>query len=464
MIRYHALALALAMGLSPTLAHAQDSAAIAREHSAQGRTGDAIAAMRAHLAANPGDASARKDLARYLTWVGDYAAAQDSLDALAADDADAATLRANLLAWAGRIDAARELNRVPEARDESAVLPVYTQALIERQGMQVDPAWPWVQRFEGLRPDSKDAKDLRRGTRVLDADFITLPWSFGEDSIDMQHEQRSLRAQFASSDDWRWGVEGGEGIHRSPLLSAFAPVSGGREARHRWAMLTAQFTPDDTHRLRLQLGRSNLRGGDEASIGSLRWDWRVSDDWRFAAQADRARVDVSPRSLSLGLLRNQALLEARYTPDLRWTFDGSFSRQSLSDGNDRDEWVIAGRRAVLRRERVQLDLGVATQWLSFDADPGNGYYAPQRYRRLSLTAHAYFPISDDIGIATQAGVGIQRDENFSDWESANDLSVEAVFGIFSDWELRLRGAYSDRAQPAGVYEARTWGLQLTRRF
>jgi hypothetical protein len=59
---------------------------------------------------------------------------------------------------------------------------------------------------------------------------------------------------------------------------------------------------------------------------------------------------------------------------------------------------------------------------------------------------------------------MQRDESFSSWKSANDVSVELIAGIFSDWELRISAGYSDRAQQAGLYDANSFGVQIKRRF
>jgi hypothetical protein len=67
-------------------------------------------------------------------------------------------------------------------------------------------------------------------------------------------------------------------------------------------------------------------------------------------------------------------------------------------------------------------------------------------------------------LAARVGLGIQRDEDFDNWESANDFSLEYTAGILSDWEFKAFAGYSDRAQPAGLYDTNVVGVQLKRRF
>jgi hypothetical protein len=153
-----------------------------------------------------------------------------------------------------------------------------------------------------------------------------------------------------------------------------------------------------------------------------------------------------------------------WTPDLRWTGDLVVRHEDYADGNESIEWTAAMRRAVLRNPGLMLDLGAMVQHLSHDENLGNGYYAPDRYRRYGLTANAYFGVSDDVGLSLQGGLGRQRDETFTSWRRANDISAALVFGIHSPWQFLIHGGYSERVQMSGAYEGYSWGMALTRRF
>ena len=83
----------------------------ARARMGQGDARGALQMMREHVANHPDDRDARLDLVRYLTWNGDFAAAEA---VLLADPATAASdegreVHASLLAWAGRLEQAQAL-------------------------------------------------------------------------------------------------------------------------------------------------------------------------------------------------------------------------------------------------------------------------------------------------------------------------------------------------------------------
>ena len=453
-----ALACALAM---PALA--QDLALTAHEAAARGDLAAAITRMQAHIQAQPGDSAARKDLARYYLWTGDYAEADALLSPMAGTDAEAKSLLANTSAWAGKVDRALALNAEALAEQTPNFLAQFTQAVALRQTAQAGRAWPYVEAAERMQPEGKDVKDLRRGTYVRTASDITLQWGLLDDSDDIRAERFALSANIRMDDDWYLLGGWSHTDYRAPIGGGYEPISGGDSIADRQFWLGAAFTPAADTRITMAVGRSDSKAGDETT-GLLRVDQRASDDFSFSVGFDRNRLGISPRSVSLGLMRDQWWLQARYTPGYHWTFDAAASFDDINDGNRRSDWQFAARRAILRNQTVQLDLGAEVQWLGFNNNPGNGYYAPDNYRRAALTASAYFPIGDDAGFYARAGVGMQRDESFSSWKSANDISVEWVTGIFSDWELRIQAGYSDRAQQTGLYDANRFGVQIKRRF
>ena len=159
-------ALALALGALLALpAAAQDRSQEARAASARGDTAAAISFMREHLAEHPDDAAAKKDLARYYIWSGAYIEADALLAPMADGDAEARALLAYNAAWAGRIDRALALNADGLTRDAGDFQANYTQAIALRQTARAYAAWPHVETVERLKPGSRDATDLRRGTR-----------------------------------------------------------------------------------------------------------------------------------------------------------------------------------------------------------------------------------------------------------------------------------------------------------
>lgn len=468
MAQVKALAWIIAVALAlPAVGFAQEAPLDAQARARMGE-GDATAAirlMREHVATHADDQAAVLDLARYLTWNGDYAAAMRVLDAnpQARDSADGQQVRAMLLAWAGRVDAARAANAPLLQQAPEAMLPNYTEAIALRQTAQPRAALPYVDAVEQAKPGSRDATDLARATRIRTDSFVALDVQHGTDSDDLARWTPTLRAEIAQGDALRYTAELGRWRYSAPSSSPFVGVDGQRSLAENRGLVGVRYAPSLRTTLGAAVGVSSL-DGDGETLWRLSLDERASDSWRFGVVADHERFAASPRALSLGVDRTGLAGNVHWTPDLLWTGDLWLRRDHYGDGNDSLAVNAALRRAVVRAPRFLLDLGGAVEHQHYDENPGDGYYAPDNYRRFAATANAYASLGDNSGLSVQLGLGRQRDENFASWRRANDIAVALVFGIYSPWQLSLNAAYSERVQMTGAYEGRSWGMTLTRRF
>ncbi|MGH8104951.1 MAG: tetratricopeptide repeat protein [Arenimonas sp.] len=457
----------IALSLWATQAQAQSESldSQARTRMSQGDSRGALSLMLQHVEAMPNDDAARLDLVRYLTWAGKYARAEKILlvsPALAATE-EGRELHANLLAWGGRWQSANEINATLLQTDPENFMANFNQAIILRQTAKPGLALPYVDKVNAMSPGSKDAHDLTRGTKVRTDSFIAFDWQQFDDSIDIESSQPRLLGSFVLNDEWRLTAEVGRNEIQTPLFSPFGPISGGRSVHENRVLVGARFAPTEQLEFNFALGQSHIPN-DSTELWRVGVDYHASDSWSWMANADHDRVMISPRSASLEITRDAFELRTRFTPNMNWTGNASIRFDNYSDGNDRDELNLSVSRAVVRNSGFMLDLGAAWQHMHYDFDPGNGYYAPDNYRRYSITASSYIGLTEDVGVLVQGGLGRQRDENFTSWRSANDISAELVVGIFSPWELRVRTAYSERVQNVGSYDGNSWGFTLTRRF
>lgn len=458
----------IALALSASQVQAQQADSLdtqARTRMSQGDSQGALELMQQHVDAMPNDDGARLDLVRYLTWAGKYARAEKNLlasPALAATE-EGRTLHANLLAWGGRWQSAKAINDVLLNDSPEDFMANFNQAIILRQSAQPNTATPFVDKVNALQPDTKDARDLARGTKVRTDSFVSFDWQLFDDSINIKSTQPRLLASVVLNDEWRITAEAGRNDLSAPLFSPYAPIYGGRSVDEKRALVGVRFAPNEKTTFGFAIGQSSIPN-DSAGLWRASVDFNASDSWFWAAHADHDRVMISPRTASLEITRDAFELRTRFTPDMNWTANASLRFENYSDSNNRDELNLSLSRAIVRKSGFMLDLGGAVQHLHYDFDPGNGYYAPNNYRRYSITASSYIGISENVGLAIQGGLGRQRDENFTAWRSANDLGAELIVGIFSPWELRVRAAYSERVQNVGAYDGSSVGFTLTRRF
>lgn len=440
---------------------------IARQHAWRGELDAAIEWMDRYLVSHPDDRAAQLDRARFLAWRGDYPAAIAALDGIEAAhgrDAESEMLRARVLAWAGRHHEALALNTpLLAAQPDDAGLN-FNQALALRQTMIPALARPHVYKVQAARPDAPETRDLVRSTNVILASKAGVRIDVTEDSDDIRHLGYGAYGELVLSDRLRLLLDLGERRVKAPVLGPFAPDGGGNEVRERRGRVGLRYALDEDHALTVRVGSSDLDRAGNTGLFSLAFEGLPSDTFSYLVGVERDRVAASPKSLSRGIAREGAVAEARFTPNLRDTVDVALRYDDYSDDNDRTHLGVAWRRAMLRSERVMVDLGLAGEWLHFDRDPGNGYYAPDNYRRLSLIGGAYWPIGEDNGLSLQLGLGAQRDESFDSWKRAGDIAVEYTHGIHADWQLKLRAGYSERVQGTGAFEGASLGLTVERRF
>lgn len=443
-------------------------AATARSKAWQGDLSAAIRTMRTYLAAHPDDKDARLDLARFLAWRGDYPAAADVLSdyrqRFGSSDNEQALL-ARVYAWAGwRHHALAANTPLLEAAPDNYERN-YTQALATLASAIPRAALPYTAAAERLQPGTKETADLRRVTDARTASFVELPFVHSWDSQGISIDHAQALFDFGLRDATTLLLDASGNRYRARAGSAFTAADGSDEVNETRLRAGVRQALNADYAIEGWVGVSHFdTGGGNTGIGSVALFAQPSDTWRWQAQLERDRVGVSPLAASLGLSRNGGVIEGWWTPDLRWTLDAYARHDNYSDNNQRDEAAFALRRATVRNGWLNLDLGVAGQWFGFEHRLNDGYYSPTSYRRFALTAAAYFSLSERVGLQIQAALGRQRDETFSGWRRANDISGNLVIGIDSPWQLSLHTGYSQRILESGAYAGHTWGATLTRRF
>ena len=461
------LACALACALSLKPAFAQNAVAYqpALDAAWTGRTSEALHLIDAYLAKHPDDHAARLDRARFLAWLGDYAKADDALAGFGANDRDATALRARVLAWAERRDAALALNTPLYAADPDDYDNAWTQALILRQGEWPQQALPALAAVQAVKPDDKDTIALAKAVRLPLFSSIGLAPSLYNDSDDIEIRGIAADANLWLSDRWRLLASATRREHTAAFGGPFAPLLGDNHVDEDRVGTGLHFAPSPDTALELWLGNSrtdNGVGSDNKTIGHLQISQRASDAFLYKLTLDRDRVDQSPRALAV--MRHGLAADLRWTPTLRDRFDVRIVGSDFDDDNRRTSVLASYAHAMYRSGRVMFDLGLQAEGQHNTRNTGNGYYSPDRYRRYAVAASSYISLGQEAGLYLSAALGQQRDETFDNWKRATDVNAELTLGIFSHWQLVGRAGYSQRLNQFGRYEGTTVGLGLRYRF
>lgn len=405
--------------------------------------------------------------ARVVTELGDYARALDMLETHAQrfDGGPAWDKQiARVLAWAQRPAAALTVvERLAPALPDDYEL-AYTRTVALHHGHRPHEALASLAETARLRPDSPETHDLERFIRTPLRSNVTVGYAVSAGSDDVDVRRAGVRGEYVLNPETR--LIGGSDRQwlRTDTGSGYERPDGGNHIGYNRTWLGAQHRLNPTLALDAWVGQGTA-SGDSRVIYQLGADIHPADELALRLMRRQDLHTVSPRAAALGIERRANSLDATWTPDLRYTVAARLGWDTFSDDNDRWEAQLAPRRAVLRTERVNLDLGVAAVGFGYDHDPGHGYYAPSRYQRYALNAFTYWKLSDDDGVSLAFSYGPYKDNTMNGFRTGGDVSAEGFFGIYRDWYLNVKAAYSDYGGgDTGAYRSHLFEVNLTRRF
>lgn len=230
---------------------------------------------------------------------------------------------------------------------------------------------------------------------------------------------------------------------------------------HGWAGMTQRLG-----RLTLggTLGQARAESHDLVTYSGLA-RLAVADGFTFSLERRSSFAAISPRAAGLGLTRLTHRGQIEWTPAIRYVvaLDGSY--EQLSDGNARWEVFVAPRVAVARTQRVNFDLGLLAHQFGANQNLDHGYYDPRKYEYYSVVVSPYWKASENVGVAVSAGFGGQRDDSAHTFRLGTNASVEATFGIYDRWLLKVHGSTTtNRRLESGAFRGYSSGVVLLRRF
>ncbi|HEY7608025.1 MAG TPA: hypothetical protein VIF14_02255 [Alphaproteobacteria bacterium] len=434
-----------------------------------GRTDASSRRFRAYRALRPDDAAASLDHARLEGWRGNFAVALDILDDYRRRHGETLAyrqLRAEILARGGRWIAANALvDQLPEPQ-RGDFTAHFTRALAAHETFRVGPVFAEIEAARRLQPDDRGLKDLTRAAEARTRSFVEGAFGYAVDSDKIHTITGGAVASLRVSNRLYLEAGGITDTLRAQRGSGLDAVDGRRWAAvyRVWGGVRGALSDEVWGSLRL--GSTLTNTGDSAFYYAGALEARPLDGLLFRLDADHDYYAVSPRAISRGIQRYGNLLTVIWQfPDLRHTLVLSGGYDFFSDGNRRWSAVVEPRRAILRTQHFNLDIGVSSRWTGFRHDFNNGYYDPILYQQYLVVLYGYVKLSDDDGIAISVAPGVHKDEQMNHYAPSGSVQAEATFGIYRAWQLKLAGG---TGFGIGVNERtyqRSYGtIHLLRRF
>jgi len=440
---------------------------IARVQYWQGKLDSSRKSYRNYLVKQSAVAVAWMEYAVVLAELGDYARAMELLEVYRqrfGDNINYRKHKARVLAWAEHPTSALALvgELEPTLPDDYEL--GYTRTVALHYANQPREALASLVEVTRLRPNDKETTDLARFIKTPLRSSITATYGYSSDSDDIAIQNAGLSGEYAINPTTR--IFGGTDRQKitAAVGSGYMKPDGGTSINYyrTWLGLKHRFSPKLS--LDGQVGNGHAES-DGRLIYELGANYKPNDKLGMRLSHHRDLYAVSPRAAKLGIERRTSVLDTTWTPNLRYTVNGHFAYDTFSDGNNRWEAEVAPRRAFLRTQRFNLDVGISGHWFGFDRDLGNGYYAPSNYERYTVTAFTYWKISDDDGVSVTFSTGPYKDNTMSGFRTGGDIVAEGTFGLYRNWFLDVKGGlshYGGSATPG--YGSHTFEVSLTRRF
>jgi tetratricopeptide (TPR) repeat protein len=405
----------------------------------------------------PADADVMVAHARVLSWAGRTRwseALYDSVLAASPDRVDALAGRARAAAWGGDLERAEALWRAALERhpDEPEVLLGLAQTLywIGQPGL----AEGYAARARALAPNDQSVRDLFDQVRAERRPIVSFSM---EAANDIEHNRfvalgggfsgalrpalrGTLRASWRENDD-RTNTDRSSGLEGSLVQS----LRGGASLRGGLGVRRLDPAAGSTRTLlSAQLG-GGFRPAQSASV-SFAYSHYVFDETTVLVDS--------------GFVWDEVELDAEVTPHAGLDLSVAANGGWLSDGNRRLLGVVTVMTGIGRGLRV----GAYARVMGYrDANPGRGYFAPDRFS-LGEARTSYLWRRRSWWWRVNAGVGAQQvgtgAPTQAEWHG--DLTLARSWRAAD--ELALVGTYSNsaeaRAASAATPKYRYWSVGL----
>lgn len=453
------------MELTPKSADAEVNLARAQKWS--GKLTTSVGTYRSYLEKFPDKKDVTLELAMTEAERGNYPSSEIILKEYQAkfgpDDASNASL-ARIYAWDDRPDLSFSiLDPLLKAKPNDYEL-LYTRTVDLRYAERFPEALESLKLLEKLRPGSKEVYDTGRFVKTPIRHNISVGFNFyhDTDSVNIVHTEVKgtyfldpLTSVYARAEydyvhaNAESGLEDISGKTHTPHTALSVGIN------HRFSPL---FAADAF------IGEA-FTNNNTAPYYGLNLFLRPHDALKVQVTHAHDFYFPSARALSLGIQRYLNQVSFEWRPDLAWTISGSTSLNFFTRDNRQWEVQLFPRRAVLRTEDLNLDLGISAMRQGFrDQDDTNGYYDPVLYQKYMVTGLWYWKINDDNGISFTTGVGINKDTTTRGFSAAYEGSVEGFFGIYKDVFLRVNLGGLHNLGQTGAYSGWSTGAAITFRF
>lgn len=438
----------------------------------QGKVDEAIEAYQQLLKVYPNCAEGWLEYAEVLSWTGNFIGSNDALNQykqLKGETTQYLETHARIFALAGWYQSALTINDplLNDQPDDSYLLSTEVTALTK--SFQTDKAMYYLNKLNKISPDDAQA----RGTKNINYTPIRSNINFEADYTAATDTTRiadiPIYGQYFLNPHTSLLFQGLFERAAAASTSPLKAVNGNTFISDESAKVGAS-TQYKTVNIKGLLGGLKIEGGNNHLIydASMNTNFGEKAQVSIGSVRDLFRpylVPQSPKLISLQVIETRIGGFLQWQPAIQKYLNILMSYSTLSDDNDYTHYNIWPKARVFASEKWLVTVGVDGDFWHFRRRATDGYYSPILFTGYEGTVELYYAKTENIGFGFSGGFGLQKDETFPHYFYEEDLAMQLFFGIFSDWELRVRSGFTLRDNPTKRnYRCWSANLILTRRY
>ena len=437
-----------------------------------GKTDAAIEAYQRCLRLYPKMAEAWIEYAEVLTWIGRYIDAFDALNRyqlLMGKNVPYYEKQSRILAMVGRYKSALAMNNPLVQKTPNNPYMLSTNVLALTQAFQINNALFYLKKAEKFGPTDQQVMGIKDITLTPLRSNINLQADYTAASDTTRITDLPVSMQYFLSPTTSFIFQGLYETASAARSSQLGPVDERSNSISDESAKIGFSTQINSLNIKGLVGALRIQTKDNHGIYNAALNTNLGETAQISIESlhDLYRpylIPQTPKLISLQIMESRLGTYFQWQPFVQKYLNVVASYSDLTNNNSYTHLNIWPKARVYGSEHWLMTLGINGDIWKYKRRATDGYYSPLLFNGYEGTIELYYGQSKNIGYSFSGGFGMQKDEMFPHYYYEEDLAMRMFMGIFTDWELQAKAAYTLRDNPSGNYHCWSSGLVLTRRF
>lgn len=294
--------------------------------------------------------------------------------------------------------------------------------------------------------------------------IVSATANYSNDSDTISSGYESLKSEYKFSENLSFNAQLENLNMEADRKSGLTVISGKEDLSMQGLLLGIKRSYSDDLAFKLLAGAEKSSVDTSTPSFEIKADWRPIDELRTSITFSQKTYAVSPRAISLDVVKTEGLLQMNWQASKKISIEGSGSYSEFSDNNEKMGITISPSYRIVHNVNTIFGAGLRFNWYGSSEHLGNGYYSPERYQSYNIPLIYSQKFGEHNAILSIAP-GMYKDNNIKNFKLAGDARAEADFKINEVLDLNM---HADLIRSGGLtsseYEQRIVGMSVKHNF